>query len=180
VASVYTEYAYLNDEAFLKEVDELRLRFEYARITLLSWDKEDDLEEVQGYIQSGNINIDNGSAIRRTASLSVLVPEYEINYKTTSYKFSLNKKVRVEVGLKNTLDRYTDYDILWFPLGVYVIMANNITHNTSGVNLSLTLKDKMVLLNGECGGTLPASVTFNEREEMNAEGEWEISHPTIY
>ena len=59
-------------------------------------------------------------------------------------------------------------------------MANNITHNTSGVNLSLTLKDKMVLLNGECGGTLPASVTFNEREEMNEEGEWEISHPTIY
>lgn len=180
MSSVYSQYAYLNDEEFLKEVDELRIKTEYARITLLSWDREDDLEEIQGYIQSGSVNIDSSSAIRRTASLSVFIPESETNYKTTSYKFSLNKKVRLEIGLKNVLDRYADYDILWFPLGVYVITEISINHTNAGVTLSLTLRDKMVLLNGECGGTLPASVTFNEKEFMNEEGEWEISHPTIY
>ena len=165
MGSVYTQYAYLNDEKFLKEVDELKMRLEYARFTLLSWDNEDDLEEIQGYIQSGNINIDNSSALRRTATLSVVVPEYELSYKTISYKFSLNKKLRLEIGLKNTFNKYVGYDILWFPLGVFVITGINISHSLSGSTISLNLKDKMVLLNGECGGTLPASVTFNEREE---------------
>ena len=180
MGSVYTQYAYLNDEKFLKEVDELKMRLEYARFTLLSWDNEDDLEEIQGYIQSGNINIDNSSALRRTATLSVVVPEYELSYKTISYKFSLNKKLRLEIGLKNTFNKYVGYDILWFPLGVFVITGINISHSLSGSTISLNLKDKMVLLNGECGGTLPASVTFNEREEQDEEGNWVITNPTIY
>jgi len=52
--------------------------------------------------------------------------------------------------------------MLWFPQGTYVIIAPNISHSSGGINISLTLHDKMALLNGECGGILPASVVFHE------------------
>jgi len=38
----------------------------------------------------------------------------------------------------------------------------------------------MALLNGECGGTLPASITFTEIEDVDENGERQISNPTIY
>jgi hypothetical protein len=46
-------------------------------------------------------------------------------------------------------------------MGIYVMMNVNINNSTSGINITLTLHDKMALLNGECGGTLPASVVFH-------------------
>jgi hypothetical protein len=70
--------------------------------------------------------------------------------------------------------------MLWFPQGVYVIISPNITHDSNGVNISLTLHDKMALLNGECGGILPASVTFHEVEDIDENGEIQIIEPTIY
>ena len=46
------------------------------------------------------------------------------------------------------LDKQYDFRILWFPQGTYVIISPNITHDVNGVNISLTLHDKMALLNG--------------------------------
>lgn len=178
--SVYAEYPYLNDENFLKEVDELKFREEYAKIVLLNW-KEEELEEIQGIIQSGNVNIDNSSSIRRTASLSMFCPEEELDYKKANSKISINKKVKVFVGIRNTLTKYIEFPILWFPIGVLVITQANISHSASGVTISLTFKDKMVLLNGECGGMLPASVTFSEMENYDPDtGVSEIYYPTMY
>ena len=178
--SSYIEYPYLNDENFLKEVDEMRLRTEYCKIVLLDWE-ENELEEIQGLIQSGNINIDNSSSIRRTASLSFFCPEEELDYKKASSKIAINKKVKIFVGIKNTLTKYIDFPILWFPLGFFVMTSVSIQHSSNGVTISLNLKDKMVLLNGECGGTLPASVTFSEMENYDPEtGASEIYYPTMY
>jgi hypothetical protein len=53
----------------------------------------------------------------------------------------MNKKVSVEVGFKNNLNQYTEYDIIWFPLGMFVMSGANIQKNNSGINISLTLKD---------------------------------------
>ena len=57
---------------------------------------------------------------------------------------SLNKKVKAEVGLKNTLAHlgegyYPECDIIWIPLGLFVIKSANIAKSTSGINISLTL-----------------------------------------
>ena len=71
------------------------------------------------------------------------------------------------IGFLNTTDKYLDYPIIWFPQGVYVIISPNITHNSQGINVSLTIHDKMALLNGECGGVLPASVIFHEVEDVD-------------
>jgi hypothetical protein len=78
------------------------------------------------------------------------------------------------------MNQYTEYDILWFPLGIYVITNPSLSHDSNGVSISLQLKDKMCLLNGECGGTLPASTTFNEYETVDENGEYVITYPTVY
>jgi hypothetical protein len=41
---------------------------------------------------------------------------------------------------------------------------------TSAVNLTLQLKDKMSLLNGDVGGTLPATVQFDTMTTQLADG----------
>jgi len=70
--------------------------------------------------------------------------------------------------------------MIWFPQGVYLIIAANISNSLSGISIALTLHDKMALLNGECGGTLPASIILSEIEDVDEEGESVISKPTLY
>ena len=67
----------------------------------------------------------------------------------------------LEVGFENPTSRYTEYPILWFPQGIFVIITADVSHTSQGITISLTLHDKMALLNGECGGVFPASVVFN-------------------
>jgi hypothetical protein len=60
-------------------------------------------------------------------------------------------------------------------------MGLSLNHSTSGTTINLTLKDKMVLLNGECGGTLPTSVTFDTMDEQDEEtGEFYEKKVPIY
>ena len=78
-------------------------------------------------------------------------------------EISINKKIKVLIGYGNPLKSYKNYgDIIWFPCGVFVLSSANISRSTSGWTISITGKDKMCLLDGTAGGTLPASVTFHE------------------
>lgn len=179
--SLYLQRPYLLNDNFLKKVDKLHLKEEYARISLLDWDSENPREEIDGLIIGGSFNFDASSSMRRTGSLQMFVPETELDYKRANNILSLNTKITVEVGIKNTLDEYIDFPILWFPLGYYILRGINISRSNSGLSLNLSFKDKMCLFNGECGGMLPASVTFSEKEEYNEETDsTEITHPTIY
>src|SRR5699024_12045310 len=67
---------------------------------------------------------------------------------------------------KNNTNRYSQYDMIWFPQGIFVVITPSISHSTTGTTISLQLKDKMCLLNGECGGTIPASTQFDEYETI--------------
>ena len=60
-------------------------------------------------------------------------------------------------------------DLIWFPLGVFVINQPSLSHTTGGCLISLSCKDKMCLLNGEMGGNLPTSVTFHEYDQVIGE-----------
>lgn len=60
-------------------------------------------------------------------------------------------------------------DLIWFPLGVFVINQPSISHTTNGCMINLSCKDKMCLLNGEMGGGLPTSVTFHEYDQVIGE-----------
>ena len=173
-------YPYLTDTKFLKSIDVLRIKQQYAKINVLSFTTEKVLNEITGNITGGSITIDGSSAMRRTASLSLITNNKKFNDVDIKKLLTINKKIELQVGFKNTTTQYKDYPILWFPQGVFVIIAINISHNTQGTSISLTLHDKMALLNGECGGTFPASTIFNEVEDIDENGNIQITEPTIY
>ena len=174
------KFTYLQDIDFLKEFDLIKLKQQFAKITVLDFN-EHPIQDIQGKIIGGNFSFNGSSAMRRTGNINLIADENENNLTDTRRLLSINKKVEVFIGFTNTTDKYKDFSILWFPLGVYVIMAANINHSLTGsTTISLTLHDKMALLNGECGGTLPASVTFSEIEDINSEGQIQITQPTIY
>lgn len=173
------DFPYLKDSVFLKKFDELKLKEQYVKLIVLTFD-EMPIQEIQGKVTGGNLTLDGSSGMRRTGNLSMIADEYENDLTDTKHLLSINKKVEVLIGFVNTTNEYTEYDMLWFPQGIYVIISPNISHNSDGVNISLTLHDKMALLNGECGGTLPASVTFNEIEDIDEDGNIQVTEPTIY
>lgn len=172
-------YPYLKDSTFLQVVDKLQNKEQYVRITLLDF-VEKPIKTIQGQVISGNINLDGNSSVRRTCNLTMVAQEYENDLTNVNNLISINKKVDLEIGFLNTTEYYKQFDIIWFPLGVYVIINPSISSGTSGVTISLQLKDKMCLLNGECGGVIPASTTFHEYETVNENGEYVILQPTIY
>ena len=172
-------YKYLQDSTFLSEVDNLEIKTQFVKITVLDW-LENPIQEVQGIVTSGSANLDGKSGMRRSANLTVQIPNEELsNVTNVNNLFSINKKVYLEIGFKNTTNKYTEYPILWFPQGLFVIINPSLSHSTSGVSLSLQLKDKMCLLNGDCGGKLPASTQFDEYETIDENGDFVIMKPTI-
>lgn len=172
---------YLRNTTFLKQIDQLHNKELYINIILLDWN-ENFIKEIHGSATGGSINIDGGSSMRTTANIQMSIKDDEyVNYDTVDNDFSINKKVKLEIGIKNTTNTYVDYPIIWFPFGVFIITGLSISHNLTAIDVSLTLNDKMCLLNGTCGGILPASVAFDEREEYNPEkGTYEINKVRIF
>ena len=172
-------YVYLNDSDFLEKINSDRQQTQYVKITLLDWE-ENPIEEIQGLTTGGSINLNGDSAVRRTCNLSMYV--YKENYMRITdpnNMISINKKVFLEVGLKNNTDKYTDYDIIWQPQGIYVITACGTSHSTSGITLNINLQDKMCLLNGTCGGVLPSSIQFDRYDTIDESGAYITLRPTI-
>ena len=173
------DYKYLKDDTFLKEVDNSHLKEQFIKITVLDW-LERPIQEIQGIVTGGNLNIAGNSSMRRTCNLSVYVDNNNyVNVTDIDNLFSLNKKIYLEKGYLNIFNKYTEYEIIWFPLGVFVIGNPSIAHSTSGVTISLQCKDKMCLLNGDVGGIIPASTQFDEYETIDENGEWVLTRPTI-
>ena len=170
-------YEYMNDLDFLMKLDKAHLRTHYARLTLLSFD-EQPIREIQGNITAGNISVNGSSAVRRTLNLTMLADEFNSDIENIDNEISINKKVKVEIGLKNPFQEY--YPIIWFKCGVYVLSSGSVSRSTSGWTISLTGKDKMCRLDGTTGGTFPASITFSESYIYDNEGNITTVYPTIY
>lgn len=171
---------YLRDKNFLKTIDRISLKEEFAKITILNW-QERPIEDIQGKVSSGTLNINGSSSLRRTCNLTILIDENNSNITSVKNSLSINKKIKLDIGIKNNTSQYSEYDIIWFPLGTYVISSVSITNTNSQItSASLQLKDKMCLLNGECGGLLPASVTFSSYDTLDANGAYQTEQPTIY
>jgi hypothetical protein len=161
-------YPYLNDANFLITADTQKLQNQFIKLTLLNW-AEEPLQEIQGIATGGTISLNGSSAIRRTCSLSMTVDEISTGKITdTKNLISINKKVLLEIGIVNKTGQYTDYDILWYPQGIFVFTQCSVSTSLgSGTSLSAQLKDKMCLLNGDCGGTIPAAVTLDSYDTLD-------------
>lgn len=173
------EYKYLRDYYFLKQLDQQRVKEYFVKINVLNW-KEDIIQSIEGKVISGSISLDGKSSMRRTANITLIADGIINDLTNVDNLISINKKISMEIGVVNTLNQYTDNKIIWFPLGVYVIISPSISHQKDTVTISLQLKDKMCLLDGSCGGALPASTVFDSYDTIDADGQWVIERPTIY
>jgi len=172
-------YPYLNDTEFLETINQALVKKQYLKITFLNWN-EDPIQEVQALATSGSINIDGKSSVRRTANLSMYIPEKEYSdISNINNLFSINKKMYLEIGFENTFDKYEEYDKIWLPQGLFIINNASVSYTTNGITTSLTLKDKMCLLNGECGGTIPAQTQFDSYDILAPNGEYALEKPVI-
>ena len=173
-------YDYLNDISFLQKLDEERLHTTYAKLILLSFD-EKPLREIQGEISQGSMSVNGSSAVRRTINLTMLASIENSDIENLDNEISINKKVQIFIGLENHIKGYESYgEIVWFPLGVYILSSANVTRNTNGWSIAISGKDKMCRLDGTCGGTLPATTTFHERLVQAEDGTYTTEYPTIY
>lgn len=179
---MYKKYPYLQDSyyenantgvtrrAFLAKLDEFVNQKRYVQLTLLDWD-ENPIKEIQGEVSGGSISMDGSSSIRRTCSLTTSVSAQGYSVDDADDDFAINKKVFVEVGIKNYTKEYSEYPILWFPQGLFFIKSCTCNSSATGaVNISLSLIDKMAMLNGVAGGTFPASTILDEEDTQLDDG----------
>lgn len=165
---------------FLATIDDFVNQKQYIRITLLNWEEE-PLKEIQGELTSGSISKDGSSSVRRTCQFSATVNGGEYTVEDGQMDFAINKKIFIEIGIKNYSTMYQEYPILWFPQGVFFISGIAISSSaSSSVNLSLTLKDKMCGLNGDVGGKFPATVILDEMDTQSASGQYISEKVLVY
>lgn len=156
--------------SFLHKVDSVVNQRQYVKLTLLNWD-ESAIKTLDGIVSSGTLTKDGTSTVRRSMSLSASLDGGSYDAASLDMDFSINKKIFVEIGVKNETGQYQDYPILWFPQGVFFISSCSISSSTSGgVKVSLNLKDKMSMLNGDVGGRLPAVTIFDEEDTQSPSG----------
>ena len=177
---VETELEGLTRREFLAKLDDFINQKRYAKLTLLNW-AEEPLKEIQGEIVSGSLTKDGSSAIRVTGNLTTSVDARSYSVEDANMDFAINKKIFIEVGIKNYTDEYKEYPILWFPQGVFFIknFACNASSTTS-MNISLTINDKMSMLNGDAGGTFPSTIILDEQDTQTETGAYATEKVLIY
>ena len=174
-------YPYLKDAEYMYLADTQKLQNQFIKLTLLDWN-ENPLEEIQGIATGGTISMNGKSAVRRTCSLNMTVKDISTGHITdTKNLISINKKVYIEIGIVNKTDKYKEYPILWYPQGIFVFTQCNVNIALSqGTTLSAQLKDKMCLLNGECGGIITAAVILDHYDTLDdTTGKMITTKPTI-
>lgn len=164
------KYSYLSNPQILRYVDNLIVKEQYVKIILFNMNDE-PLESIEGFATTGSISVNGQSSMRRTGSLTMLTytdkdicknPNFIMNKVTDiNNKLSMNKKIEIEVGIKNTGAQYLEYSIFWFPVGVYGITDASVSSNNSGIQISLKFNDKMAFLNGSLGGTFSVKTTHS-------------------
>lgn len=164
---IYTSYK--RDKNFLKALNREKLQTHYVKIEVLDL-QENPITSIEGKCAQGaSINIDGSSSMRRTCNISFIADEGENDLTNVNNILSINKRIAIYEGIENDID--TDYpEVIWLKQGVFVINQVSISHSTSSYTISLSCKDKMCLLNGECGGGLPASITFDSYDQILEDG----------
>ena len=160
--------SYLKDKEFLRALDNEINKFYWVKIDVLNME-ELPIESIEGRVLPGSsITIDGSSSVRRTCSITFIADNEKNDLTNVDNILSINKKIKIMVGIENHINNNYN-NIIWFPQGIFVIVQPSISHSSSGCTINLSCKDKMCLLNGECGGNLPTSVTFHEYEQMIGE-----------
>lgn len=134
-----------------------------TRISLLDWATENEIRNIEGRVTDGNITVDGNSPVRRTCSLTMIVDKnITVGQEKISDLITINKKAKIQVGLRNTTAFKEMGDIIWFNLGVYVLTDVVYTHDLDNAMINITALDKMCLWSGDVGGELPVALNLTE------------------
>lgn len=168
MATTYKElvknfYSHLNDDNLLLRLDSQILTEQTVRIILL--DSADNIiyengeaQTIEGEVTQGSVSVNGKSSIRRTGSLTLVATDENCKILNPENKISIKTRFALEVGITDMITGRVYY----FPLGVFCATGASIQRNLSGYTISLSFKDKMVLLNGELGGSFPAAVDLHQ------------------
>ena len=163
------------DREFLRQLDSMKHREIYARLTSLTF-LEAPIEYIEGRVTGGSINLDGASSSRRTCNLTLVAKDVNIN----QFYWGLTHKFKVEIGVVNTINPKYDH-IIWFNEGKYIITNFNVSLNATSYTITINGKDKMSLLNGEIGGSLTAQTDFGSIDVYDNFYELKIfSDPSSY
>ena len=99
-------YSYLNDSSFLKEFDKQKIKEQYIKITALDFRSEMELEDVEGKVISGNLNLSDG-AVRRNGNLTMIADDITIDLKNLNSirRITLYEMFKSELDLLNKRDK---------------------------------------------------------------------------
>lgn len=155
----------LLDKDFLAKLDMEHGKEIFAKIVSLDHN-ENPIEEIEGKVTGGTVNIDGASNLQRSCSLSLIAKN--LNIRDTYW--GVESKFQLYIGLINNIDDRYD-SIIWFNLGVYIITNFNTSISTNNFTVSISGKDKMCMLNGNLGGNITAcSIDFGKEEIINEDG----------
>ena len=152
------------NKEFLRKLDQDRHRVVYGRISAMDLN-ERVLEQSEGVITGGSLNIDGKSATRRSLSLTMITHQIDLSNAYWGFK----TKFRLELGIENHIDS-NQPDIIWFNQGVFIITDFSSSFNNSSYTINITAKDKMCLLDGSIGGTINGNVDFGKYEQEETIG----------
>ncbi len=151
----------------------------YSIIELLDWEEE-KIDEIQGVVSDGSLNISGDSSVRRTCSLTMNVKEGMESITDPNNLISMNKKIKIKLGVSNNLPQYQEMgDVVWFNLGIFILTSANMNRSLSGNSLSITAQDKMALLTGDIGGIIEGMLEVNRVAVIDDEGNESLSMLSI-
>ena len=164
---------FIHDIPFLRALDNDHNKIIYAKIIALTKD-EQPIEAIEGVVQSGSINIDGKSAVRRSCNLTVTTKKLHIN----EVYWGFTTKIKIEIGLQNNINPQYD-KIIWFKQGIYILTDFKTSQQVNNYTISLTGKDKMCLLNGDIGGHFTAETNLSVENQVQENGDIVEYHPPI-
>lgn len=146
---------YLKDINFLYKICSAAYEKIYIKTIILDLN-EIPVDSIEGIVLDGSINIDGTSAIQRSCSLSFLLTEKQ----KESPNWGLGSMFQLYIGVENTTQEYTDYSIIYFPMGIFYLTNYSVSKSSRGNTVSIQGKDKMCKLNGEIGGIFNSDIDF--------------------
>ena len=174
---------FIHDREFLLKVNEHHVSEYWASVIALDFATELPLSRIEGKLMDASCNVSSTSSVRRTASMRFVADPLLYNITDLNNLIAINKKIDLQIGITNPLfhmQQYAGYGkILWFKQGMFLITRPSIQAGPQGISISCELTDKMGLLNGVCGGVLPASVSFHDRIIIDDEENITIEFPLI-
>lgn len=173
---------FMQDKTFLLKLNEYPIKRYIARILILDFETETPVTQFEGKITNGSITY-SSSPTRKTGSLSIIFDDQTKNLTSIDNLIAIDKKISISIGIENPFrddPQYRNYgEYLWFKQGVFIITQFSSQVATNGKSISLNFIDKIGMLNGTCGGTLPATVTFHEAYVQQDNGDILVEYPLI-